>query len=252
MNAKEGLKLVLGSVVVYVVMAACASVGTMSPSDTSAGAGSSSGGAASASGSSSGGNGSDGSGSSGGSTGADSGGMSLLDALTDPVPAANADTTQSGSRLKAKYYVGSDGSKQFLGWHDSMLNVDCSFLLASDATTRCIPAAPPGVGIATQNFFADAACTQPLGVTDGACAPTPAFITMTTTDLACSTTTKKYAAGPRFTGTLYQGTPAACTQVSATQTMSYATVPFIWYSLGAEIQPPDPSQYVAATVQTDP
>jgi hypothetical protein len=36
----------------------------------------------------------------------------VLDVLTDPVPTARADSPQSGSRLKAVYYVGADGSKQ--------------------------------------------------------------------------------------------------------------------------------------------
>jgi hypothetical protein len=136
-RAKEGLKLVFGSVVVYVVMAACASGGP----GTAGGSGSGS--VAPGGGDAAGSSGGDGSGSSGGGSSSggtaldDSGGRGILDALTDPVTEASAAPNQSGSRLKAKYYVGSDGSKTFTGMHDSMLNVDCNFIQASDSTTRC-------------------------------------------------------------------------------------------------------------------
>lgn len=240
MNAKEGLKLVFGSVVVYVVMAACAGGGTMSPSDTSAGGGSS-GGAVSASGSSSGGNGSDGSGSSGGSTGDDSGGTSFLDALTDPVPAAQADTTQSGSRLKAKYYVGSDGSKQFIGWHDSMLNVDCAFVLASDGTTRCMPYYPEAALIAT--YFSDSGCTQALALVATGCTP-PIYGSQSQAGMggACATGFDRILqVGAAYTGASYTGAPASCI---ATPSPSA----YVLYSLGSEVAP---STFVAATIQTD-
>jgi hypothetical protein len=251
MNAKEGLKLVLGSVVVYVVMAACASVGTMSPSDTSAGAGSS-GGAVSGSSSggavsgSSSGAASDGSGSSGASNGDDSGGMSLLDALTDPVPAAKADTTQSGSRLKAKYYVGSDGSKQFAGWHDSMLNVDCGFSLASDGTTRCIPTTATLV----LAWFSDSGCSQPLAwVTSKGCAPaTYAAQGIAPIAPACTTySSRVFQVGAAYSGAIYTGTPANCSEQPDGGAALRATYDF--YSVGSEVAP---STFVAATVQTDP
>lgn len=64
---------------------------------------------------------------------------SILDALTDPVPDALADVTTSGSRLKAKWIVGADGSKQFRNWYDSQLGHDCYFNPASDGQTRCLP-----------------------------------------------------------------------------------------------------------------
>jgi len=241
MNTKEGLKLVVGSVVVYVVMAACAGAGTMSPSDTSAG-GSSSGGVASASGSSSGNDGSDGSGSSGGSTGDDSGGTSFLDALTDPVPAAQADTTQSGSRLKAKYYVGSDGSKEFAGWHDSMLNVDCGFVPASDGTTRCMPAYPGAALV--ELYFSDSGCTQALALgTKGCAAPLYAFQSQAGMGSACVTGFDRiFQLGAAYTGALYTGSPASCVTIPSPTTYSL-------YSLGPEVSP---STFVAATLQTDP
>ena len=101
MRMQETAKMIGGSIAVYVIMAACsASSGTIVPPQGDdggqVGGNSSSGGAAS-----------DGS---GGGALAD-GARGILDAWTDPVTTASADTTQSGSRLKLQYYVGSDGSK---------------------------------------------------------------------------------------------------------------------------------------------
>jgi hypothetical protein len=83
-------------------------------------------------------------------------------ALPSPVSVALADT--SGTRLKASYTVGSDGSKLFDAdaVYDSQLGVDCSFSIAADGQTRC-----PGIQDANLQkpiVFSDAACTTPVVV----------------------------------------------------------------------------------------
>lgn len=80
----------------------------------------------------------------------------LIDALTDPVPDAMAN--ESGSRLKARRYIGADGAKEWIGWHDTKRDIHCTTQLADDGKMRCMPAAAAGF------YFADAACTQPLGL----------------------------------------------------------------------------------------
>jgi hypothetical protein len=62
--------------------------------------------------------------------------------LTDPVSIARAEI--SGTRLKAKYISGADGSQLYVAevLHDSQLDVDCTFANAADDTKRCIPTAP--------------------------------------------------------------------------------------------------------------
>jgi hypothetical protein len=169
-------------------------------------------------------------------------GNGILDALRDPVGEAAADPYQSGSRLKAKYYPGADGSKQFIGWHDSMLNIDCSFDTASDGMTRCLPQAT-GAGA----VFADAACTQPLAeVTKGCTAP--AYIrSFTPGNGACAAGTDHlFAAGSLFTPgpTIYIGSPMQCTGVPSSNVGE-----FDLYQEGTEV---DVTQYVAASVQTEP
>src|SRR5258708_29782926 len=66
-------------------------------------------------------------------------------ASSPPVPSALADVNAGGTRLKANYYAGSDGSQQFLStFHDAQRNEDCAFAIAADGTTRCLPTAAPG------------------------------------------------------------------------------------------------------------
>ena len=45
----------------------------------------------------------------------------------------------AGSRLKVRYYVGSDGSEQANGFFDSSRNENCSYRVASDGAVRCLP-----------------------------------------------------------------------------------------------------------------
>lgn len=240
MHAKEVLKLVLGAVIVYVVMAACSS-GRLGgsgrfapPADASLVAGSS------------GGTGSDGLGSSGARTSLDdSGGKGILDAFTDPIASARADTNQSGSRLKAKNYVGSDGSKQFIGLHDSVLNIDCSFLPASDGTLRCM-----SIGVPTGIAYSDPGCAQPLAyVTKGCTRPSYAYQGVTTSNGPCGTYFYRiFQVGEPYAGPLYTGFPTSCAAFAVAST-TYPRSTFELYSLGSEVPP---SAFVAAAVETDP
>jgi hypothetical protein len=166
----------------------------------------------------------------------------IVDALTDPVSSASAQTMTSGSRLKAKWYVGADGSKQFLGWHDSQLNTDCDFGVASDGATRCIPAYPAGALVAT--YFADAACSQPIAYLYPGCA-TPTYASQSASaSCALKPVTQIFSIAGVYGGTVYQGTSSSCTAVTATTILSLYT----FYSIGTESPP---SQFVQATVQTD-
>lgn len=148
-----------GSIAIYVIMAAC-----------SAGSGpgltlSNDGGTTSSS--SSGGDGSGG----------------VLDALTDPVGSAKADPTQSGTRLKVKYYAGSDGSQQVSLMHDSQRNEDCSFQLAADGNIRCLPS-----GAEAYVYFADSGCSQHLAIVVNSSCTTPPTYGLTYDTATCSGT----------------------------------------------------------------
>jgi hypothetical protein len=206
-----------GSIVVYLVVAACSAAGPATMSSPSDGGGSY------GDGSSSGGD-----------------GPSLLDALTDPVPSASADTNQSGSRLKVKYYAGADGSKAFAGFYDTQLKADCFFGLAADGATRCIP----GTTVPLLGYYTDPGCTQPLLATTAGCGQ-PTYATKTDTT-ACTTgaTVHAFSVGAPFSGTsVYFLSGTTCTGPSPT------TSGVAYFSVGGEVTP---ASLVAGTLQTEP
>ena len=64
----------------------------------------------------------------------------------------------SGSRLKVRKIVGTDGAVQQLGFHDTELNLDCTFQRAEDGSTRCLPTST----LTVDGYWLDAACTTPV------------------------------------------------------------------------------------------
>jgi hypothetical protein len=214
MKTKDSLRILGGSLLVYLAVATCAGSGSGTARRDGGGRGTSS----------------------------ENGDvLGVLDGLADPVPVAAADPNKSGSRLKARYYAGSDGSKQFIGWHDSQLNADCSFVDYSDGTKRCMPSVQGSVG----TYFSDAGCAQPLIlVQTGPGCTVPKYAAKSTPNSCPSSpgTLTLYNVGPSFTGTAFSGTASSCSKVTTTLP-GYAA-----YSLGAEVPP---STLVAATVETD-
>ncbi len=214
------VRLVLGSIIVYIVVA-CSSAATDNPGGLF-----------------------------GGSPSQDASagpGGAILDALTDPITTAQADTSQSGSRLKAKYVAGVDGSKQFNGLHDSQRNEDCSFGTAADGVLRCLP----GGANTTLGLFADAACTQPLAETSKGCAPSAYATTTDITVGACNTMAHEHVfmLGSAFTGTtVYSKGPTTCAPYAGTGANPFTTS-FDFYSVGSEVPA---SSFVQGSLQTEP
>jgi hypothetical protein len=239
MRIKDTLKLTLGSLAVYYVMAACsapagtssapsASRGTPGSSGTSAGASS---GAATAGASSGGTTGaSSGSGTSNGSPSGSSG---------SPVPDANADETQSGSRLRANYFSGADGSKQFAYFTDAQRgNEQCSFGAASDGSIRCLP-----TGAEMGSYYADASCSVPLAL--ATCGAAPAY-GASYGAAACGLGQRTiYPVTGAFGGTtFYAGTSSACSAL----TKSDLPATYSLYSVGTPLAPSS-FQLATMTVQ---
>ncbi len=119
-----------GSVLVYVLVAACAATGSnIGPSDGGAGNGSN-----------------------------DQGD----DGIVNPVPGAEA--AEDGDRLKVVRVTTPDGLSLPTGsiW-DPELDAECSRGIAEDGTERCIP----GGATAQPNLFTDAECTQRAAIRSG-------------------------------------------------------------------------------------
>lgn len=71
-----------------------------------------------------------------------------------------APTWQSGSRLRARTIVGTDGGDPiFVGWHDTLMQTDCQSYIMADGVERCVP-----VEVVAAKHFADAACSTAVGV----------------------------------------------------------------------------------------
>lgn len=171
-----------------------------------------------------------GSGSSGGSSGA----------IMDPVPEASADPV-SGTRLKAVYVEGSDGSKAYYGgsWFDSELGVNCVTLTAADDRIRCMP---PGGLNPSAGYYEDALCT--VGAPAGPCASIAQEVYILTEAVGdtCST---RYHYRPFRRGaqlsTVYGIRSGACVAVD---------LPIGWtaYAHGSEMPP---SSFVEITMRHD-
>jgi hypothetical protein len=221
-----GLSLVGGSLL-YVAMAAC-SGRPAGVAGTGRGAGG--GGVATTSGGS--GNGQ------GGSGILDSG---IFDALTDPVSSAAADVT-SGSRLKARYHTGDDGSREYLPgqWFDSQRNEPCTYTVAGDGATRCLPA---GVEF---RYYADAACATPMVILESACAmPTYGLKTVGATCGIEPSNVHVYALGAVITPMMMFANTGSggCIGLGAVSGTDYTYI-----TVGAEIPA---STFVAATIGHD-
>jgi hypothetical protein len=170
------IRLIVGSILVYLSVAtlhACSSASSSSSLGTGGHSGSTTSGAGSPAG---GGNPTaGGKGGTGGTATTSSGatassGKAGSGGIMDPVGDANAE--ESGSRLKAKRLVGDDGSKQFVGWYDTSLKVDCQYALMQDGLKHCVPLTSASLAL-----FSDAACTVPLGAnTISGCVPTHAAV----------------------------------------------------------------------------
>jgi hypothetical protein len=183
------------------------------------------------------GNGSSGNGGASGSTSHGNGGSDsgIFDALTDPIADAMADP-MSGSRLKAYYRTGDDGSKAYIPyvWFDSQRNEDCAFQTAADGVSRCMPTA-----YATTQFT-DAACMNPVVWMPTCSSPKYASYSDAT---QCPSLPHIYPVGAVLTTptTVYFKSGNVCTMTTPFGTPGYA-----YYSIGAEIAP---TTFVGSTLQ---
>jgi hypothetical protein len=256
MKAKEVLKLIAGSIVVYAIVVACGTAANNQGYPVADGGASS---GAASSGSPTGSGMSDAAESTSAADAfADSTSSApsegsvgrILDALTDPVPAAKADPYQSGTRLKARYYAGSDGSKVLNGIYDSQLMATCFYAATADGTTRCFPSGLSSASLGS-SFYSDSGCSQELAVTSASGCAVPQYATAGV--LAAGSCPAQYVyhlypiAGA-YTGAIYSGTPTSCNAISP-MTLSTSYASYAFYTVGAEVSP---SQWVQGTVQTDP
>jgi hypothetical protein len=166
----------------------------------------------------------------------------ILDALINPVTdarAADAPAATSGSRLKGRWQVGADGSRQFIGWYDSERKEECQYMLASDGKMRCLPMASAHTIQPSASSYQDAECTK-LGVMNPPCNPRY-FAINKTSELCGKTAVQIYNVGASFqvAGTMYQKAGGQCVKFPVTGAATISV-------LGDEVPA---SAFVAADVQ---
>lgn len=135
-----------------------------------------------------------------------------------------ATSSTSGSRLKARVMVGADGSRSFVGWHDTELKTDCAFVKSVDGKTRCLPS---GTNV-LPGYFTDSGCTKPAAYTTKGCAPSSKYV-QAIQGGACGAGYAVYQLGTPHTASVYVGSPGACN--STTVGLSSYDV----YTLGPEV-----------------
>ena len=210
MRTTDVVKMTGGAMVVYTVMAACGSSGGGHFADALDG-------------------------------GADAHHLdALVDSIVNPVGDAKADVNTSGSRLKARYYAGDDGSKQYAGWRDTQRNEDCGFAVASDGLLHCMPS-----GAYVNGLFVDAGCSQALASAPKGCAA-PAYSIAYDGSTACASGRQRvYLGGAKFTAaTVYAMSGGTCTGSSSAPFGASIDL----YFVGAEVPP---SNFVSAVVQVE-
>jgi hypothetical protein len=95
--------------------------------------------------------------------------------VPDPV---NVPRFSSGTRLKARIQVGSDGSRHLVGFRDTLLDIDCEFANLGPNGYRCAPVQDSGSYYT--GAFAEDQCAVPAVGFDAACGPIEQYVASTT------------------------------------------------------------------------
>jgi hypothetical protein len=122
--------------------------------------------------------------------------------------------TRPGARIGARYWVGADNSKAYVGLYDNARAANCDVLPVGTGARRCFS----GVQPATMIYFGDAQCSVQLFMSPGANAPAYARATRqpAANEPSCAGgrwTMRKI--GPKHTGQLYRRSGTACTPATA-------------------------------------
>lgn len=122
----------------------------------------------------------------------------------------SANSAVSGTRLKARVLVASDGAALFLGWRDTERNEDCGFSMAVDGKMRCMPEGAP----ATLNY-SDTGCRTPIVAAAKGCAP-PTYVVLVAATVGCEPSSSRQLFRPGgivFPTTIYAKLGSGCTSL---------------------------------------
>jgi hypothetical protein len=158
--------------------------------------------------------------------------------ITNPVDDALAD---SGSRIKARWIVGDDGSKQFAGFYDSLRKEECFFYDMYDGAKHCVPFAAVTKNYA--GYYLDSACTSLISAFYVSACAVPSDYAYSNPGSTCVAGYKIYQNGIKITPpVVYYMKGSVCTSSAPDPSYEYHLV-------GPEVPP---SAFVAGSVITDP
>ncbi len=130
---------------------------------------------------------------------------------------------KSGSRIRARFGETPDGAKQFFGWYDNQLGIDCAFVQASDGQYRCLP-----TPILYISYFADSSCSTPLLAVTAGCNATASW---GLTYDSCSRPNRVFQRGSVYGGnTGYMKSGSNCISIDLS---NYASI-YTFYNAGQE------------------
>ena len=153
-------------------------------------------------------------------SGGGSGGVGGLSVL-NPVP--SADAAISGSRLKARFRISSDGSKEYLPgeWYDSVRQENCSIVNDKNGIQRCLPIGD-AMGSPTTTYYSDSSCLYAAVISTANC-PRKYVVLYGSVVGSCSASMSYqiYQIGTQITGYIYQKSGNSCIQTQIPTDYSY-------------------------------
>lgn len=136
-----------------------------------------------------------------------SGGMAIM----NPVP--EADAAEDGTRIVNLYRTTPDGLKTPAGYEfwDKELDLKCTFALAEDGKERCVPPFESSVG----SYFGDSGCSVPVGFSSKGLCPKYGYAGTAPTTCGQGTAYRYtfYQIGAK-TSTVYQKSGDTCVEVA--------------------------------------
>lgn len=160
--------------------------------------------------------------------GADSDGGSTPDSGTGGGGGTGPFIAKSGDRIKMRVLNTPDGAKQFQGWHDLELGVNCGFSRASDGMTRCLPT--PSIAF-FEFFYSDDACTVQIGGMGATCAAPSysGYVSINRTEGTCPTVSQTiiHNGATGYDGPAYYFSGPTCTLWSSSG--------YEFYTLGSTV-----------------
>ncbi|MBX3230657.1 MAG: hypothetical protein KIT84_00455 [Labilithrix sp.] len=191
--------------------------------------------------------------------------------VTDPSDAGVVDASlpppKDGTRVKARKSTvtttttTSDGAEtvtsyQLSGWFDTSRNEPCTFTMAADDKTRCLPTTLAVRDYSNGSYFNDASCTQPLAFTSkpstSSCGPTtvpgppsPKYMLFSKTGSSCGGSGIRLLGTPVVPGAnIYLKSGANCFGTSPSGSYDY-------YTVTSEISPTEFVESSTTTVITN-